>query len=362
MQPDTDKLQWQMIGKTVQGAAHARAELENQDAINHLSIDKAGRVMAVAVSDGHGSAKCFRSRIGAQLAVEFAPTVIHAFLEGSGGSELSALCRDSSTELPKLLTCEWQERVRTHLEQQPIDGPDEETLQEKAGASAVQAVHENPLLAYGTTLLAVAITESFILYLQLGDGEILTVSDLGDVGRPLPRDETLIANETTSLCLPDAAQRFRVRLEPLSDRPPALILLCTDGLPNSFAEEAGFHQVGTDLLKAARAEGLEQVEGQLETWLRQVSEQGSGDDMTVAVICRSDALRNATGKEEPDAAASHAFQAGQQPMEPPAAVVLHMPPAAEKVGEATPASACGGTERPSGNNEGDNWRAGGGDP
>jgi serine/threonine protein phosphatase PrpC len=346
-----------VIGKTVRGAAHARAELENQDAMNCLPDDRAGSALIVAVSDGHGSAKCFRSQIGAQLAVKLALAVVEAFLERSAGSELSALHRCARTELPKQLARQWQERVRTHLEQQPITEADAEILRQKAGVTAVQAVHENPLLAYGTTLLAVAITESFILYLQLGDGEILTVSDLGDVGRPLPRDDALIANETTSLCLPDAAQRFRVHLEPLSDRPPALILLCTDGLPNSFAEEAGFLRVGTDLLKAARAEGLQQVEGQLETWLRQVSEQGSGDDMTVAVICRSDALGATGGKEGPEADESRELQAGPQTIDVLAAEALLVPPTVEGAGETAQARPDGGAEPPNGSNERDNRRA-----
>ncbi len=74
-------------------------------------------------------------------------------------------------------------------------------LVEKDGARARVLVEANPYLAYGATLLAVALTSSFALYMQLGDGEILIVSDAGEVTQPLLKDERLLANETTSLCL-----------------------------------------------------------------------------------------------------------------------------------------------------------------
>jgi hypothetical protein len=48
------------------------------------------------------------------------------------------------------------------------------------------------LVAYGATLLVAAVTERFVLYLQLGDGEILAVSDSGEVVRPLTKAERFL--------------------------------------------------------------------------------------------------------------------------------------------------------------------------
>jgi hypothetical protein len=147
----------------------------------------------------------------------------------------------------------------------------------------------------------VAVTESFALYLQLGDGEILNVSEAGEVVSVLAKDERLFANETTSLCTPDAENNFRVRVLPLSGEPPALILLSTDGYVNSFSDSAGFFKVGSDLLEMLRADGFDSINDSLKGWLEEATRSGSGDDCTLALVCRMNALSNKHAKqgEEP---------------------------------------------------------------
>jgi hypothetical protein len=152
-------------------------------------------------------------------------------------------------------------------------------------------VEANPLIAYGSTLLTVLITPAFVLYLQLGDGDILTVTTAGEVSRPLPKDERLFANETTSLCVPHAWQDMRVGFHALTEALPALILLATDGYANSFRTDAGFLQVGSDLLEVLKTEGAEVVKEQLVTWLTDTSVRGSGDDITLGVLYRTDIIR-----------------------------------------------------------------------
>jgi hypothetical protein len=161
--------------------------------------------------------------------------------------------------------------------------------------AARTTVETKPLLAYGATLLVVLVTHAFILYVQLGDGDILTVTETGEVSRPLARDEQLFANETTSLCAANAWRDLRIGFQALVGMPPALILLSTDGYANSFRDDAGFLKVGADLLEMIRAEGLDQVNENLAGWLTEASQTGSGDDITLAVISQTDAAR----KEEP---------------------------------------------------------------
>jgi hypothetical protein len=71
---------------------------------------------------------------------------------------------------------------------------------EKDGEKARRLVEANPHLAYGATSLSFLLTPTYALYLQLGDGEMVTVSESGKIGHPLPEDSRLLANETTSLC------------------------------------------------------------------------------------------------------------------------------------------------------------------
>jgi hypothetical protein len=70
------------------------------------------------------------------------------------------------------------------------------------------------------------------------------------------------------------------------------VLLSTDGYANAFREDAGFLQVGADLLDLVRQEGLGAVAGGLDSWLAEATEQGSGDDVTVGLLCRLDACQS----------------------------------------------------------------------
>ena len=90
--------------------------------------------------------------------------------------------------------------------------------------------------------------------------------------------------DSTSLCAVDAWRDFRVVFQPITRSRPALILLATDGYPNSFRSEPGFQQAGLDILKALRAEGVSRVRNSLEGWLRDTTRVGSGDDVTLGIL------------------------------------------------------------------------------
>jgi hypothetical protein len=129
-----------------------------------------------------------------------------------------------------------------------------------------------------------------LLFLQLGDGDILTVMEDGQVLRPMPRDPRLIANETTSLCMDDAWREMRCHFQTLSGQPPALVLVSTDGYANSFVNEAAFLRVGSDILEMLCERGVRAVSSDIPSWLREASEAGSGDDITLGVLYRMDVV------------------------------------------------------------------------
>ena len=262
-------IQWQVVGQTVRGAAHDRNGLPNQDAIYWLPASGHGSSVVLAAADGHGSARYSRSHIGAALAVENAAALVDEFLNSQEDVANLSLIKHATEEwLPRALVRTWSEAVAEHLKADPMSSEVSESS-----------------VAYGATLLVSAVTERFVMYLQLGDGEILSVSENGEVVRPLVKDERLFGNETTSLCAPEAWRDFRVSFQPLTHSRPALILLSTDGYPNSFRDEAGFLQVGSDILQMVRKNGLASVNDNLEAWLRDSTRAGSGDDVTLGILC-----------------------------------------------------------------------------
>jgi len=319
-------LAWQVIYESVQGSRHKRFGLPNQDAVDYRVANVGPSSVIAAVSDGHGSERCVRSDIGSRIAVEVAVEQTTNYLRQH--PDVDGDLRYVHNTLQKRLIPEivriWKERVEEHAMKEPFTVPERNKLFPNSiddvavGPSKSQIHH-----AYGSTLLLVAITDHYAFYAQLGDGEILVLQEAAarpiaseadmEVHTPLLKDPGLIANETTSLCRADAVSQFRYRFQPFDSPPPLLVLMCTDGYSNAFESTDGFQKVARDLYVALRDQGFDAVAKDFAAELEHVSNVGSGDDVTVAVIFRdADAPERRTCKSAPDAAAAdHAQQAPQ---------------------------------------------------
>ena len=104
---------WRAIGRSVRGASHIRSSLPNQDAIAWFPESAEGPPLIVAVSDGHGSPRNFRSDVGSKIAVGVTTRLVHSLLvEGQPDVDrLSAIKRTAEDRLPAELTRRWRETV-----------------------------------------------------------------------------------------------------------------------------------------------------------------------------------------------------------------------------------------------------------
>lgn len=261
-----------VVGASATGSAHRRSGMPNQDAVRWSSNAARGSPVTVAaVADGHGGPRSFRSADGARLAAECAIEVLGHHAEVIDAATLRAL------------TERWAEAVREDVASRPI-GDDERTTARARGRSlAMDTIETAPLVAYGTTLLAVVVSETAVHYLQLGDGDILAITNDGHVHRPLPTDDRLLGDRTTSLSQRDAWRDVRL-VHVDRHEAPRLVLLCTDGYTDSFVDDDAFFQAGTDFLAMVDRDGIDVVGSRLETWLAETTELGAGDDATVALV------------------------------------------------------------------------------
>ena len=269
--PDDGIAPWRALGASVQGASHRRTGRPNQDALGLRTLD---RGVAVALSDGHGDPACFRSDRGAAFAVEEALNALEDVAHRAAGLPFAPLKRAVEEDFPRDLVWRWRRRVETD---RGVDPP----------GDAPGPTESTDLRPYGATVMGALGTAEYLLIFHLGDGDIIAVRDDGTFS-PLPPDPRCFANITTSLCLPDAPLDFRTALLPRSGGWPSLLLLATDGYGNSFARREDFLQAGMDfyaLLKGHPGEaGRIAVEQALPSWLHEASTQGSGDDVTVALL------------------------------------------------------------------------------
>jgi hypothetical protein len=276
---------WLAASGSVEGFSHQKSGLPNQDAVGFSPPAATGPPISLAVADGHGSAPHFRSDRGARFSVDSALAELLRFQEALGSdADLTAIKRRAEESLPKAILRTWLEAVGGNLEADPITEEQLAQVEQRGGVKARREVEASPIKAYGATLLAVLVTETYILYIQLGDGDILCVSASGESTRPLPKDDRLLGNETWSLCLPNAWRDFRVRLTPRCEASPSMILVSTDGYSNSFQTEDDFLKVGPDILRGVRERGLGTVESQLPAILENASRAGSSDDITLGIL------------------------------------------------------------------------------
>lgn len=289
-------LRWTALGASVQGASHELGGLGNQDAVRLKNPSGVDDSLLLAVADGHGSARSFRSDRGSAMAAECAVRELGRFIRRLGpDAPLSRVRNQAKTRWPKALVAAWKSAVRADLATHPF------TLFDFAAFPELPPVlkpgEELPVtayLAYGATLITLAITRRYILYSQLGDGDILAVQSDGVVSRPLPRRHEFQAGQTLSLCSHHAPSEFQIRVDALRGPLPALIMLSTDGYANCYGDDEGFFEVGVDFLAYLRSEGVGFVREKLEEWLRQSSYDGSGDDITVGLAARANAFPSAT--------------------------------------------------------------------
>lgn len=277
-------VRWGASGASVRGASHVRDGSPNQDAIaSWTSNDASPRAAIVSIADGHGSPRHFRSALGARFAVDVSRDVLREFASAFDAADASTRARMASVDLSLRIVEEWTIRTREHLQTHALTEAELRTVGESEGAAAAEEVEADPLLAYGATVLAALVTDRCMVLTQLGDGDILAVDSDGTTTRPLPADERLSGNLTTSICRAGAESDFRSVVVPRRAT-QAAVLLSTDGYANSFKSDGDFLQVGHDFVTMISKDGIASVEAQLEAILEDASTIGSGDDITLGIL------------------------------------------------------------------------------
>lgn len=280
---------WHALGTSVTGANHQHRGEVNQDALLIWPETGGGLPLVAAVADGHGSPRCPRSHEGSRLAVQAAVAVLQRLaLDPDRVGDPAQAQADLPAQLARLLVEQWRRLVSADLAQHPVGEAEQAALSQNGSAAPRQAGRDNPYLIYGSTVLGVLVTGSYLLCLQLGDGDILLVDAAGATNRPFGDPTQFIGDETPSLCSSSACEEVRVCILPLDEQRPVLALLSTDGYAKSFLSDSGFLAVGRDYLELLRTRGRQRVKEDLGRLLSETSQRGSGDDITLALIKRTE--------------------------------------------------------------------------
>lgn len=265
---------WVTLTASERGAAHQASGLPNQDAVQARPAGPDAVVAAVA--DGHGHQRHFRSATGAALAVIVAcetAAELAARLDAFEAAE--QLESEALGTLVPAITGRWRAAVADDLAAQPFT--DEE--------QAIRARGDDPLIAYGSTLLLAVAGWRWLVLVQIGDGDIVGIQPGGRALLPVPSDPSLDGLQTTSLCAPRAEEDFRAAVVDLSNTALLGVLLATDGYGNAQVADPWADAVSADLAGLIDGQPPEWLAAQLPTWAsRCASADGSADDTTLALL------------------------------------------------------------------------------
>lgn len=254
---------------TTRGYRHIQEDTVCQDASASI-CDEARAVLAVA--DGHGANRHFRSDRGAKMAVD-------AFIKCVENLEdRTYSMKDLSRELPSKILRLWHQDIENDLLFDPFT---EEEL--KDFSPFVREDFEigfTKYEAYGTTLLGFFESDKNCFALQIGDGNITVINEDGSIVEPVKRDPSCFGNFTSSLCNTNAESFFRFYE---FKKKPAAVFLTSDGIRNSFKTSNNFHEIFKEIILETIDNSPKCMLTELESLLNDLSMYTCMDDMSISL-------------------------------------------------------------------------------
>lgn len=271
---------------TTIGASHIKDGKVCQD----FALSGEGSDYAVAiVCDGHGGNKYFRSDRGSRLAAEQAQVAIREFMKTrfvkslNGGKIVDNIQSNPDAFMSQLsanIIYRWREAIAEDYQREPFTETEMAILSPKELAAF--QTEEGWVSAYGTTLIAAVRAKDFWFGLHIGDGKCVAVNAAGEYAQPIPWDEKCFLNQTTSLCDEQALNRFRYYFG--KDDLPMAIFVASDGVDDTFGTDEALHGFYKTILQLFFEKGIIVGVSELQTYLPQLSEKGSRDDVSIAGI------------------------------------------------------------------------------
>ena len=283
----------------------------------------------VAVSDGHGDPACFRSHIGAKLAVEITIKVLEEFAEAFYDESIahetdininrheaditderfvtnvsfrtvkeSLLSEREKHTIIKRVTdtivSQWSHKVIDHFRNNPLD-----KIESQKAGDTIDLRGEEQI--YGCTILGALWIQDYLILIQQGDGRCFVHYNNNSFCEPVPWDELCQGNITTSLCDENAAQSIRHAVINIKEHSKEIIgvYLCSDGIEDSFIEddldenphEGCYYYLKKVLSKLIETNFDKSVFLEwLKKDLKDTSKAGSADDMSIAAIVNQNAI------------------------------------------------------------------------
>lgn len=305
-----------------QGDSHKLTDKPCQDYAYSESNEQLS--MAI-VSDGHGGERYFRSQIGSELAVNITKEAIRNFVSSMEEASLNdknalsvfdnapftsfsqATASEQQFEskghqslmwLFSSIISQWNIAIEKDAHERDLSAWELEHVEKKyidEFLSKKEQDNSSFEKTYGCTLMAYVQTPRYWFAFHLGDGKCIAMRLIDDkliCEQPIPWDERCFLNKTTSLCDSHALEEFRYCYQGNGEQNfPIAIFLGSDGLDDSYGDGDNLHNFYIQLFKIIIKNGKEKALKELEKSLPIISQRGSKDDMSVACVYKTEALK-----------------------------------------------------------------------
>ncbi|GAB6108622.1 protein phosphatase 2C domain-containing protein [Fusibacter bizertensis] len=267
---------------SVQGSSHIKKNKECQDASMSYMDDNCSIAI---VCDGHGGDDYVRSAIGSKLAAGAADKNIKKFIGTVGADDMRNDHKKLLKNLEASIINVWNEAIHSYHEKNPFSENELSIVSDKAKRK--YTIDKRIESAYGTTLIAVAVTRDYWFGIHIGDGKCVAINPEGRFSQPIPWDEKCFLNATTSICDSSALDNFR---EFYSEKLPVAVFVGSDGIDDSFRSDEQLNNFYKTVLYSFTSNAFDKAYEEFKDYLPRLSAKGSGDDVSVAAILDMDLI------------------------------------------------------------------------
>lgn len=274
--------EYYQFARSAQGYNHIKTNKVCQDASGARKFED---VSIIAVADGHGSDDYIRTDRGSAFAVSAALSAIEAFVRKARENNLPAI-PDSEADLvqvAKNILAQWHEQVENDVALHPFRIEEMEKVSEKYKHRYASGRYNAK--AYGTTLIAVCMTNAGWFGVHIGDGKCVEMCMDGSICEPIPWDDACEQNITTSICDSDAIDEFRYVVQKDT---PAAIFIGSDGVDDSYPSELELYELYRSIFTIFVEHGNEVGSSEIRDYLPKITRRGSGDDVSIACLIHSE--------------------------------------------------------------------------
>jgi hypothetical protein len=278
------------------GASHIKDNKVCQDFADSYPVGNttASKFAIVAVSDGHGGDKYFRSDRGAELAVEKAILCVQKCMftdEFYDALKSKTLTKEKKDEyiinLEESIIRLWNSDVKKDINNVPFADDEINHLDNEYKSKLLDTISDYKYKTYGATLIVGVVCDDFWFGFQIGDGTFV-IKKNGVYEQPIELDPKCVGVNVTSICNNNAINYFHHKYD---FGMPEAVFIASDGVDESFATVEGLYKFYDNIILNSCDDWASNV-NELEAYLPELSAKGSRDDVSLAAIINID--RNET--------------------------------------------------------------------